>query len=755
MSQNAALEAVARGRIARTEKVIQETVDCVRFGIPRAAETDLDRREASIKRNLRVPGFMATQMTNQMETESLVAPGAEALRGATIDFVPVSYMERGLQAARAVARVAFPDRRAKGTGFMISDRLFVTNHHVVQSPDDARRFRAEFNYEVDLSGSERAATIFQLSPDDFFFTDDIDGLDVTIVAIGDRVRGEEPLQAFGWCGLSASSTKHALGDYVTIIQHPQGRHKEVVLRENVIAGRHDVVLHYVADTEGGSSGSPVFNSDWSPVALHHWGGVHAWQGSGDYQPNTVNEGIRISAIVKALREARPTMDAQQQALLDDVLTKGELGFPPESVRTSPVTPPVIGGSVKPNADGGVTWTVPVEITVNLPGIAPQASTAQPIKPTAPVAPQDPVVPESAEPFADRPGYRPDFIDGFLVPLPQMTAAQKADAAAIVPERRVPGQSATELRYQHFSIVMSSARRLAYFTACNIHGESLIGFSRKNKDFYDYDAASTAFRESFGAAEGDDWIDDPRIDASLQTGESYYESTPNQLIEANGHDDLDPRPNFDRGHLVRRLDPCWGPRDKALVAERDSFTWTNAAPQTSAFNQGKAKGLLGLKEGRLWQGIENYLLRNAWATDSKVCVLTGPVFADDDPVYADKTGTEQIQVPLQFWKILVWSENGALKSLALVADQSKTMEKKPEGEAFVDDDQLALMENFLTTVAKVEKLTGFEFGDAVSQADIRFGQQNASADEPEAVGVERQAKAKKTRKPAAKRTARKR
>ena len=55
MSQNTALEAVARGRIARTEKVIQETVDCVRFGIPRAAETDLDRREASIQRNLRVP----------------------------------------------------------------------------------------------------------------------------------------------------------------------------------------------------------------------------------------------------------------------------------------------------------------------------------------------------------------------------------------------------------------------------------------------------------------------------------------------------------------------------------------------------------------------------------------------------------------------------------------------------------------------------------------------------------------------------
>ena len=68
MNRNAALEAVARGRIARTEKEIQETVDCVQFGIPRAAESDLERREASIQRNLRAPAFM--------ETEGLIAPGA-------------------------------------------------------------------------------------------------------------------------------------------------------------------------------------------------------------------------------------------------------------------------------------------------------------------------------------------------------------------------------------------------------------------------------------------------------------------------------------------------------------------------------------------------------------------------------------------------------------------------------------------------------------------------------------------------------
>ncbi|MCR9136768.1 MAG: DNA/RNA non-specific endonuclease [Alphaproteobacteria bacterium] len=743
MDHESTLEAIARRRIEQTEQEIQETIDCVRFGIPRAAESDLERREASIRRNSRVAAPLASQFTRDMETEGLKAPGAEALRGPTIDFVPVSYMERGLSVARSVARVAFPDRRPQGTGFLCSNRLFVTNHHVIRSVEDAKIFNAEFNYEIGMDGVERPATIFKLAPETFFFTDDIDGLDVTVVAVGERVRGDQPVDAFGWCGLSASATKHALGDFVTIIQHPRGRHKEVVLRENVIAGRNDVALHYVTDTEGGSSGSPVFNSDWNPVALHHWGGVHAWQGSGAYQPNTVNEGIRISVIVDALRAALPNLPPAARVLLEDALTNGDQGFPAEALSGIPAAaaPNSPVSAARPNGQGGVTWTVPLEVTVNLPG-SPAFGTDQ--GSVASAAPSG--AGESADDLSDRPGYRPDFIEGELVPLPEMSATQISNAAVIRPERRVAGQSAIELRYQHFSIVMNGARRLAYFTACNIHGESLIGYSRSGDSFYDYTAASTAFRESMEGAEADSWADDTRIGADALTGALYYKSTPNRLVDAKGHEDLDPTPNFDRGHLVRRLDPCWGTRDKALLAERDSFFWTNAVPQTSRFNQGKAKGLLGQKEGRLWQGVENYLLRNAWAMDTRVTVFTGPVFADDDPVYSDKSGSIALQVPLKFWKVLVWKEDGELKSLALVADQLKTMKKKPEdAEALADADQLDLMENFLTTVAKVEKLTGFEFGPAVSKADIRFGQRDHTADAPEALAKVHGPTSRKSRK----------
>ena len=118
-----------------------------------------------------------------------------------------------------------------------------------------------------------------------------------------------------------------------------------------------------------------------------------------------------------------------------------------------------------------------------------------------------------------------------------------------------------------------------------------------------------------------------------------------------------------------------------------------------------------------------MLRNAWALDTKLTVFTGPVLDGKDPLYSCKRGRVSIQVPLKFWKVLVWSDKGKLRSLAFIADQLPTLKEHERSEGLLDADQLDLMEDFLTTVAKVEKITGFEFGEAVSAADIRFGKQD--------------------------------
>ena len=83
--------------------------------------------------------------------------------------------------------------------------------------------------------------------------------------------GAKP-SAWGWNTLPESSDGlFVKGEYVSIIQHPNGEMKQIALRENQILDFFDAFLHYRTDTAPGSSGSPVFNDQWEIVALHHSG----------------------------------------------------------------------------------------------------------------------------------------------------------------------------------------------------------------------------------------------------------------------------------------------------------------------------------------------------------------------------------------------------------------------------------------------------------------------------------------------------
>ena len=81
------------------------------------------------------------------------------------------------------------------------------------------------------------------------------------------------------------------GEPVNIIQHPKGRHKEVVVSNNWTLLLFDNYISYDADADFSSSGSPVFNQQWQLVALHH----------GSIAASRSQEGIRICRIVESLR----------------------------------------------------------------------------------------------------------------------------------------------------------------------------------------------------------------------------------------------------------------------------------------------------------------------------------------------------------------------------------------------------------------------------------------------------------------------
>ena len=91
---------------------------------------------------------------------------------------------------------------------------------------------------------------------------------------------------------------------------------------------------------------------------------------------------------------------------------------------------------------------------------------------------------------------------------------------------------------------------------------------------------------------DVWRFDPRIPQTAQLGNDLYRGN-----------------NLDRGHQVRRLDPVWGEEDEALLAQEDTFHYTNACPQHKDLNQ------------REWNDLEDYVLDNAGAHELKVSVLT--------------------------------------------------------------------------------------------------------------------------------------
>ncbi|MGW4893669.1 DNA/RNA non-specific endonuclease [Kitasatospora sp. NPDC004240] len=261
-----------------------------------------------------------------------------------------------------------------------------------------------------------------------------------------------------------------------------------------------------------------------------------------------------------------------------------------------------------------------------------------------------VLPEfaSASELAARGGYDPAFL-GPVVPLP----------------RPIDGAIATvTLPYTHFTVLLRPDRRLAAATAVAIDGRQLVSLNREGQ-----------------------WRLDPRVPEDQQAGNALYVDN-----------------DFDRGHLVRRLDPVWGNERDVRDANSDTFHFTNAAPQHSAFNQGK----------ELWQGLENFLLDHAARFDRKLVVLTGPVLRPDDPRYRG------VQIPLAFWKVTGFINDGVLASTAYVLDQSPDLPDAvaalAEAEAADQPPPLGAFRTFQVPVVDIAQMTGLDLGP-LPEADL--------------------------------------
>ncbi|HVW64731.1 MAG TPA: DNA/RNA non-specific endonuclease [Nitrosospira sp.] len=241
-----------------------------------------------------------------------------------------------------------------------------------------------------------------------------------------------------------------------------------------------------------------------------------------------------------------------------------------------------------------------------------------------------------EAFNGRDGYQEKFLGEFVVPWPRPTGLRLRDVQLLADGK-------DKLAYTHFSVMMSRYRRIAMCVGVNISGGESVKIERTP----------------------DKWAFDGRLPVEYQVGEDLYA------------DNL-----LDRGHLVRREDPNWGP--DAETANEDTFHFTNCSPQMAAFNQ------------KTWLSLEDYILQNTRRWQERVTVFSGPVFRDSDREYRG------VLIPSAYWKVIAFlSDDGKPSATAYMIDQS--------GELAALEAAFGRFKTYQRSIARIEELTDLDFG----------------------------------------------
>lgn len=267
------------------------------------------------------------------------------------------------------------------------------------------------------------------------------------------------------------------------------------------------------------------------------------------------------------------------------------------------------------------------------------------------------------------GYDENFLTAPIPLAPMYRELAKAKKVA-----KVTG-GGHELKYFHYSAVMHAPRRFALLTAVNIDGRKLVRPAERK----------------------DTWRQDGRLAPEFQPDDRFY-------LKSKATEKV----YFSRGHLVRLLDPCWSDAtdDVAKQADavrgmRDSFHFTNAAPQVQAYNDED------------WGDLEDYILDKAQTSERRLSVFTGPVYREDDPVYGRMRTGGPWQIPLSYWKIAVLQKTEEeIAAAAFLIGQTEYVQALYEAKVFsglkpytVDEMRSRKIQ---TTIEVIEGLTGLDF-----------------------------------------------
>lgn len=631
----------------------------------------------------------------------------EKLIGSTKDLRKIAPNETAKKAGRPVARLHqfVPGRIPEGfgTGFLVSSRLLLTNHHVFMNEGEADGCAANFFFELDDEGRTMPGLTYLLRPDRFFASDR--DLDFSLVAVEPTpVSGEGFLSEIGFIRLIETTGKVKMGEAINIIQYPMGGPKQYAYTENTVSliNEEKGLIRYTTDTQSASSGSPAFNQYYEVAALHHMsipvvvnGNImtkknEVWDGQDEDEVEWLaNEGVSVSRIVAHLKDLR-IADAEKARLLNELL--GTTGDPlletrPTAVISNPR--PERNAMNNQNGNGQFVFNFYGNTTLNFgtsaaAGSAPVYTNA--VDATAPAVLEKRI--KFDEDYDDRKtkGFNRNFLSGFYTALPRVDQTRSG-------EMMKSGSKDLVLKYYHYSLAMNADRRMAVWTAVNV----------------DYKLKTKLTRKELGT---DDWRADPRISGLRQI-------TRTELY--------DPAKNVDLGHIVRRNDSAWGKTDtESEFANSDTFHYTNCTPQHEAFNRTnppKSEGYEGIHG--IWGRLEDQIQSQLELVERKASIFAGPVLDNaNDPT--EDFGFGEIQYPMKFWKVIcvVDKVDGPI-AYGFLLDQTDVVDQFGLG---VEKLNFNSFKKQQIKINKITEMTGVVFDDSLYAADVLKNNTDEGGDE---------------------------
>ena len=604
------------------------------------------------------------------------------------DSVYSNFIELMLETKRKVGRIvkktgALTEEYA--TGFMITQDLLMTNWHVFHNKAEVSDSVVQFNYEYDINGNPKSPITFLLDEDKFFYS--LEELDYCVVGIKSMDVGNKiSIGSIGYIDLNPALGK--LGnenqELLNIIHHPGGDYKQLSIRENQFEKIMPTTLWYRSDTAQGSSGSPVFNDQWQPVALHHMG-VPSKKGKDylDKDGNIIpvvdgkidvskvhwiaNEGIRISVIVKDLFLKFPDSsliskisDGNTSTVTDQIgpstFIHQDENKPQHMSRENiniSIPPSVLSRTGELNIRISQNGTDTMDSMLTIPNLQSGDSIEALLLESKKL--------EKEIDYSQCKGYQPNFLGaGFEAPIP----LPKADVLPKI--AKITNSNSIVLNYFKFSAVHHSERKMPIISAVNIDGSPGV---RKDE-----------------SKRKDTWIRDRRIDFFVQLNyEDFYLNS-----------------GFDRGHMSRREDANWGSTAEQAKRNADlTCVYTNACPQVPSLNRSSRNGL--------WGELENIVLEKGAIKEgpgmNKISVFNGPIFQQSDPWF------KGIQIPTDYFKIILWiGEDEKLKATAFRLSQIDLLDNI-DLEA-IDIDQNIEFKPFQRSIKSIEKDTKLDFSGII-------------------------------------------